>query len=126
MPSVSISPPKNIQIPYQAMSIYTRTLPNNATTCTEMFSGIPASVGAILVGLKSTTSGVTENNELYEKGSLITKASISLGSLQLPTPEYDISFPNRKFGRVFADWLSLAAKRKRHRLQLLPLRILRA
>ena len=75
MPSVSISPPKNILILYQAMSIYTRTLPNNATTCTEMFSGIPASVGATLVGLKSTTSGVTENNELYEKGSLITNGT---------------------------------------------------
>ena len=73
---------------------------------TEQFSGIPPSVGAIVVALRSNAHGLDKNRELYQKGTLITKASLSLGALQLPTPEYDISFPDRRFGRVFADWIS--------------------
>ena len=105
VPSEAIRPPKSIQIPFQAMTLFTRTITGEGNF-TEQFSGIPPSVGAIVVALRSNAHGLNKNRELYEKGTLITKASLSLGALQLPTPEYDISFPDRRFGRVFADWIS--------------------
>ena len=109
VPSVPVPPPVSMQIPYQAMTIYTRTL-TNSKNFTESFSGIPPSVGAIIVGLRSTAHTVNTNRELYSLGGAADKGikslSLSLGSLQLPQPAYVLDFGERQIGRLFADWLS--------------------
>ena len=109
VPSVRVPPPVSMQIPYQAMTIYTRTL-TNSKNFTESFSGIPPSVGAIIVGLRSTAHTVNTNRELYSLGGAADKGikslSLSLGSLQLPQPAYVLDFGERQIGRLFADWLS--------------------
>jgi hypothetical protein len=100
-------------VPYQAVSVYTRTL-TPATNFTETFTSIPASVGAIVIGLRDATHGIANNRELYERGALgtagatqgIKTLSLALGSLQLPIPAYQLNFSKHQFGRLFADWLS--------------------
>ena len=113
VPSVNVSPPKSLQVPYQAVSVYTRTL-TPANNFTETFTSIPASVGAIVIGLRDATHGIANNRELYERGALgtagatqgIKTLSLALGSLQLPIPAYQLNFSKHQFGRLFADWLS--------------------
>ena len=114
VPSVNVSPPKSLQVPYQAVSVYTRTL-TPASNFTETFTSIPASVGAIVIGLRDATHGIANNRELYERGARggatgadqgIKTLSLALGSLQLPIPAYQLNFSKHQFGRLFADWLS--------------------
>ena len=109
VPAVPVPPPVSMQIPYQAMTVYTRTL-TNSKAFTESFSGIPPSVGAIIIGLRSTAHTVNTNRELYSLGGDAAKGikslSLSLGSLQLPQPAYVLDFSERQIGRLFADWLS--------------------
>eukprot|EP01048_Picozoa_sp_COSAG05_P009055 COSAG05_NODE_719_length_7779_cov_30.552214_1_plen_213_part_10 len=73
VPSVTLPPPTSWQIPYQAMTIYTRNL-TNTNNFTITMPGIPPSVSAIVMALRSTKHGMHSNRELYEKGALITKA----------------------------------------------------
>ena len=47
VPRVSIPRPPSIQVPFQGLSVYHRQLTNNSTF-TEVFSGIPASIGLVL------------------------------------------------------------------------------
>ena len=113
VPSVNIPPPTSLQIPYQAVTVYTRSL-TKTQTFTETFTSIPASVGAIVIGLRNSNHGIGINRELYERGAGgplgakqgIKTLSLSLGSLQLPIPAYQLSFSKHQFGRLFADWLS--------------------
>ena len=75
---------------------------------TESFTSIPASVGAIVIGLRESTHGIDKNRELYERAagaSGVKTLSLSLGSLQLPIPAYQINFSDHQFGRLFADLL---------------------
>ena len=113
VPSVTVPPPTSLQVPYQAVTVYTRTL-TPAKNFTETFTSIPASVGAIVIGLRDATHGVSINRELYERGATgtagqtqgIKNLSLALGSLQLPIPAYQLNFSKHQFGRLFADWLS--------------------
>ena len=114
VPSVNIPPPTSLQIPYQAVTVYTRSL-TKTQTFTETFTSIPASVGAIVIGLRNSDHDIGINRELYERGAGgathgaeqgIKTLSLSLGSLQLPIPAYQLSFSKHQFGRLFADWLS--------------------
>ena len=118
VPSVNLPPPASLQIPYQAVSVYSRVLtPGNSFT--EQFTSIPASVGAVIIGMRESTHGLQKNRELYplaaggitgtdaeKQNKGIKSLSVSLGSLQLPIPAYQINFPKHQFGRLFADWLS--------------------
>ena len=98
-------PPTSWQIPYQAMTIYTRNL-TNTNNFTITMPGIPPSVSAIVMALRSTKHGMHSNRELYQKGTLITKASLSIGQLTLPQPQYDLNFPDRRVGRLMQDFIS--------------------
>eukprot|EP01045_Picozoa_sp_COSAG04_P008326 COSAG04_NODE_458_length_14025_cov_349.233735_4_plen_280_part_00 len=69
VPRVSIPRPPSIQVPFQGLSVYHRQLTNNSTF-TEVFSGIPASIGLVLVGLRDPTHSVHNNSELYEIGAV--------------------------------------------------------
>ena len=104
-----IAPPKSLQIPYQDITLYTRALSGSATF-TEMFTGIPPSVGAVVIGLRDSSHGIAKNRELYELGGSVTKGfktfSFSLGALQLPQPAYLMDMRDKQVGRAFADWLS--------------------
>ncbi len=118
VPSVNLPPPTSLQIPYQAVSVYSRVL-TPGSSFTEQFTSIPASVGAVIIGMRDSQHALQNNREFYplaaggitgtaaekqEKG--IKSLSVSLGSLQLPIPAYQINFPKHQFGRLFADWLS--------------------
>ena len=109
VPSVNLPPPQPLQIPYQAVTVYTRNLTIGTSEFTKSFTSIPVSVGAIVIGLRESTHGIDKNRELYERAagaSEVKTLSLSLGSLQLPIPAYQINFSDHQFGRLFADWLS--------------------
>ena len=108
VPSVPMPPPTSMQVPFQAISVYTRTLTTDSNF-TESFSSIPASIGACVVALRDSTAGINQNRELYSVGggsSGFKSFSFQLGALQLPQPAYKLDIESRQFGRLFADWLS--------------------
>jgi len=110
VPRVSIPPPLSVQIPYQACSLYTRALAAN-DQFQEVFSGIPPSVTGVVVAMRSQTHGFTDNRELYLAGGSTSDHSfksfqLQMGSLTVPQPAYDLSFPNRRAQRAFADYIS--------------------
>ncbi len=105
VPSVNLPPPTSLQIPYQAVSVYTRNL-SATTNFTENFTSIPASIGALVLGVRRMAHGIDKNRELYAQGTNIKTLSMSLGSLQLPIPAYQINIAKHEYGRLFADWLS--------------------
>ena len=61
--------------------------------------------------MRSQTHGFTDNRELYLAGGSTSDHSfknfqLQMGSLTVPTPAYDLSFPNRRAQRAFADYIS--------------------
>jgi hypothetical protein len=54
-------------VPYQGISVYHRQLTANKTF-TEVFSGIPASIGMVAVALRDPASSTFVNSELYKIG----------------------------------------------------------
>ena len=60
VPRVSIPRAPSVQVPYQALSVYHRQLTTNKTF-TEVFSGIPASVGMIAVALRDPAHSMFVN-----------------------------------------------------------------
>jgi len=108
IPSAPLAPPKSLQIAYQDISVYTRQLAAGATF-TEQFTSIPPSIGAIVVGLRSSARTIGQNRELYELGGGpkgFSQFSCALGALQLPQPAYQLNMEGKAVGRSFADWLS--------------------
>jgi hypothetical protein len=108
IPSAALAPPKSLQIAYQDISVYTRQLAAGATF-TEQFTSIPPSIGAIVVGLRSSARTIGQNRELYELGGGpkgFSQFSCALGALQLPQPAYQLNMEGKAVGRSFADWLS--------------------
>ena len=106
--SAPLAPPKSLQIPYQDISVYTRQLSSGATF-TEQFTSIPPSIGAIVVGLRSSARTIGQNRELYELGGGpkgFSTFSCALGALQLPQPAYQLNMEGKAVGRAMADWLS--------------------
>lgn len=106
VPSQILPPPTSYQIPFQEVSVYTRSLANG-TNYTENFTSIPASVGMVVLGLRNSAHTVATNRELYSLGKRIRTATFSLGNLQLPQPGYQMEIENLQMGRLFADWLSV-------------------
>ena len=110
VPRVSIPPPLSVQIPYQGCSLYTRALAQNREF-QETFSGIPPSITGLVVALRSQTHGFTDNRELYLAGGSTSDHSfksfqVQMGSLTVPTPSYDLNFPERKCQRAYEDFIS--------------------
>ena len=108
IPSAPLGPPKSLQIAYQDINVYTRQL-GEGGTFVEQFTSIPPSIGAIVVGLRSSEHGLTKNRELYELGGGpkgFSQFSCALGALQLPQPAFQLDMQNKECGRAFADWLS--------------------
>ena len=110
IPSAPLPPPTSMQIPFQDISVYTRSLAAGENF-TEQFTSIPASIGLLAVALRSSTNSIGQNSELYELGGASGKGfktfSMSLGALQLPQPAMQASMVNKQVGRAFADWLSV-------------------
>jgi hypothetical protein len=108
IPSAPLPPPKSLQIAYQDINVYTRQL-GVGETFVEQFTSIPPSIGAIVVGLRSSQHGLTTNRELYELGGGpkgFSQFSCALGALQLPQPAFQLDMQNKACGRAFSDWLS--------------------
>jgi hypothetical protein len=108
IPSAPLGPPKSLQISYQDINVYTRQL-GAGETFVEQFTSIPPSIGAIVVGLRSSEHGLTKNRELYELGGGpkgFSQFSCALGALQLPQPAFQLDMQSKACGRAFSDWLS--------------------
>ena len=110
VPRVAISRGPSISVPYQALTVYHRQLTANKTF-TEVFSGIPASCGAVVIGLRDPAHSVHVNSEAYQIGGDPTyglaRFSLQLGALQLPQPAAELNMAEIQVGRAFADWLSM-------------------
>eukprot|EP01047_Picozoa_sp_COSAG01_P036263 COSAG01_NODE_2825_length_7004_cov_6.813034_9_plen_520_part_00 len=110
VPSTPMPPIPSMQIPYQGIEVYTRTLAAGSSNFTESFSSIPASLSALVVGLRTSTHGINQNRELYALGGSDTTGiktlSVQVGSLILPRPSTPLDMSNHQIGRLFADWLS--------------------
>ena len=110
VPRVAIPRGPSIQVPYQGISVYHRQLTANKTF-TEVFSGIPASIGMVAVALRDPASSTFVNSELYKIGGDpnygFSRFSLQLGALQLPQPAAELDMSEKQVGRAFADWLSL-------------------
>jgi hypothetical protein len=110
VPSTPMPPIPSMQIPYQGIEVYTRTLAAGSSNFTESFSSIPASLSALVVGLRTSTHGIKQNRELYSLGGSDTTGiktlSVQVGSLILPRPSTPLDMANHQIGRLFADWLS--------------------
>jgi hypothetical protein len=110
VPSTPMPPIPSMQIPYQGIEVYTRTLAAGSSNFTESFSSIPASLSALVVGLRTSTHGINQNRELYSLGGSDTTGiktlSVQVGSLILPRPSTPLDMANHQIGRLFADWLS--------------------
>eukprot|EP01047_Picozoa_sp_COSAG01_P025880 COSAG01_NODE_1650_length_9626_cov_46.037367_2_plen_527_part_00 len=110
VPSSPLGPIPSMQIPYQGIEVYTRTLAAGSSNFTESFSSIPASLSALVVGLRTSTHGINQNRELYSLGGSDTTGiktlSVQVGSLILPRPSTPLDMSNHQIGRLFADWLS--------------------
>ena len=108
IPSVPIPAPKSFQIPFQDITVYTRSLAAGSTF-TEQFTGLPASMGAAVIGLRSSSNTIGTNRELYSLGGGskgFKTFSFSLGGqLILPQPAYQMDMQNKQVGRAFADWI---------------------
>ena len=110
VPRIPLEPPLSMQIPFQSITQYSRSLTNNRSF-TETFSGIPPSVTAIVVAMRTDAHQFDENRELYLAGGSGSDFSfktfqLQMGSLSLPQPSYDMDLPNRRAGRAFADYIS--------------------
>ena len=67
IPSAPLPPPKSLQIAYQDINVYTWQL-SSGKTFVEQFTSIPPSIGAIVVGLRSSEHKLGTNRELFELG----------------------------------------------------------
>ena len=110
VPRVSIPPPLSVQIPYQGCSLYTRALAAN-DQFQETFSGIPPSITGLVVAMRTQTHSFIDNRELYLAGGSTSDHSfksfqVQMGSLVVPTPSYDLNFPQRKAQRAYEDFIS--------------------
>ena len=77
----------------------------------KTFSGIPPSITGLVVAMRSQTHGFTDNRELYLAGGSTSDHSfksfqVQMGSLTVPTPSYDLNFPERKAQRAYEDFIS--------------------
>jgi hypothetical protein len=110
VPRNFVPPPLSVQIPYQGCSLYTRALAQNQEF-QETFSGIPPSITGLVVAMRSQTHSFTDNRELYLAGGSTSDHSfksfqVQMGSLVVPTPSYDLNFPQRKAQRAYEDFIS--------------------
>jgi len=98
-----------MQVPYQDVSLYTRSLTDGTADFTEQFSSIPPSVTGLVFALRSNQHKFTTNRELYELGGGpqgFKDFQMQLGSLSLPQPSYVLDFEARSAQRAFQDYCS--------------------
>jgi hypothetical protein len=96
-------------VPYQDVSLYTRSLTDGTAEFTEQFSSIPPSVTGLVFALRSNQHKFTMNRELYELGGGpqgFKDFQLQLGSLSLPQPAYVLDFESRSAQRAFQDYCS--------------------
>lgn len=104
-----LPPPVSMQVPYQDVSLYTRSLTDGTADFTEQFSSIPPSVTGLVFALRSNQHKFTTNRELYELGGGpqgFKDFQMQLGSLSLPQPAYVLDFEERSAQRAFQDYCS--------------------
>ena len=104
-----LPPPVSTQIPFQDVSLYTRSLTDGTAEFTEQFSSIPPSVTGLVFALRSNQHKFTMNRELYELGGGpqgFKDFQLQLGSLSLPQPAYVLDFESRSAQRAFQDYCS--------------------
>jgi hypothetical protein len=104
-----LPPPVSMQVPYQDVSLYTRSLTDGTADFTEQFSSIPPSVTGLVFALRSNQHKFTTNRELYELGGGpqgFKDFQMQLGSLSLPQPAYVLDFEERSAQRSFQDYCS--------------------
>jgi hypothetical protein len=104
-----LPPPVSMQVPYQDVSLYTRSLTDGTAEFTEQFSSIPPSVTGLVFALRSNQHKFTMNRELYELGGGpqgFKDFQLQLGSLSLPQPAYVLDFESRSAQRAFQDYCS--------------------
>ena len=94
VPSQILPPPTSYQIPFQEVSVYTRSL-SNGENYTENFTSIPSSVGMVVLGLRNSAHTVGNNRELYSLGKRIRTATFSLGNLHVQGP-VDVRRPDHE------------------------------
>jgi hypothetical protein len=99
-----------MQVPYQGLTVYHRQL-TGTKSFTEVFSGIPASIGGLVVGLRDPAHSIHVNSEAYQIGGDpefgFARFSAQLGALQLPQPAAETDMSEIQVARQFADWLSM-------------------
>eukprot|EP01046_Picozoa_sp_COSAG06_P007167 COSAG06_NODE_347_length_17007_cov_379.165306_3_plen_517_part_00 len=110
-PSIPLEQPLSMQVPFSGITLYTRNLTAGQQSFTEVFSGLSASVSAVILALRVDDHTLATNRELYlaggdPAGGSFATAQLSIGSLIQPSPSYDISPPERRVGRAMADYLS--------------------
>ena len=104
-----LPPPVSTQIPFQDVSLYTRSLADGTAEFVEQFSSIPPSVTGLVFALRSNQHKFTMNRELYELGGGpqgFKDFQMQLGSLSLPQPSYVLDFESRSAQRAFQDYCS--------------------
>eukprot|EP01050_Picozoa_sp_SAG11_P007339 SAG11_NODE_609_length_8224_cov_5.446154_4_plen_402_part_00 len=109
-PSVALAQPLSMQVPFSGITLYTRNLTAGQHSFTEVFSGLSASVSAVILALRVDEHELGTNRELYLQGGAATgsfaTAQLSIGSLIVPSPSYDMNPVERRVGRSMADFLS--------------------
>ena len=110
-PSVPLAQPLSMQVPFSGITLYTRNLTAAQHSFTEVFSGLSASVSAVILALRVDDHELGTNRELYlaggdPAGGSFATAQLSIGSLIQPSPSYDMNPVERRVGRAMADFLS--------------------
>ena len=110
-PSIPLAQPLSMSQPFSGITMYTRNLTAGQSSFTEVFSGLSASVSAVILALRVDDHTLATNRELYlaggdPAGGSFATAQLSIGSLIQPSPSYDISPPERRVSRAMADYLS--------------------
>ena len=103
-----LPPPVSMQIPYQDVSVYQRTL-SASTEHNITFTGIPPSVTALVFAIKDDRHKFSTNRERYSAGGGdrgFKTFNMQMGSLSLPQPNYMLDTRNLDAARSYADFCS--------------------
>jgi hypothetical protein len=103
-----LPPPVSMQIPYQDVSVFQRTLSASADH-NITFTGIPPSVTALVFAIKDDGHTFSNNRERYSAGGGdrgFKTFNMQMGSLSLPQPNYMLDTRNLDAARAYGDFCS--------------------
>ena len=103
-----LPPPVSVQIPFQDVSVFQRTLSASADH-NLTFTGIPPSVTALVFALKDDLHKFSNNRERYSVGGGdrgFRTFNMQMGSLSFPQPNYQLDTRNLDAARAYADFCS--------------------